>query len=144
MTDVIVDTSFMIPIVLPEVHSLAARARSTGWDLDGARRIVPQLYAAEATSALRRHVHGGTMLQPAASLALNFLIASVVFWPDDHYLASRAQEIAGIIGAGRAYDSLYAALAEREGFELWTGDERFYNATRSHFPFVHWVGESPT
>jgi predicted nucleic acid-binding protein len=143
VTDVVVDTSFMIPLVLQELHTRAVRARIARWDLDGVRRIVPNLYAAEAASALCRHVLGGRLAQPAAR-ALAFLIAEVAFEPADHRLAPRALEIAGIVGAGHAYDSLDGALPEREGLELWTGDQRFYNAARPHFPFVHWVGESPT
>jgi predicted nucleic acid-binding protein len=40
-----------------------------------------------------------------------------------------------------AYDCMYAVLAEREGCEFWTGDERFWNVARSSFPWVRWVGE---
>jgi len=39
-----------------------------------------------------------------------------------------------------AYDAAYLALAESEGCELWTGDRPFYQAVRSEFPGVNWIG----
>jgi predicted nucleic acid-binding protein len=41
----------------------------------------------------------------------------------------------------RAYDCLYVALAERDGIELWTGDERLYNALHAQHPFVRWIAD---
>jgi hypothetical protein len=31
------------------------------------------------------------------------------------------------------------ALAERDGLELWTGDERLYNALHAQYPSVRWI-----
>jgi len=39
------------------------------------------------------------------------------------------------------YDRLHVALLEREGVELWTGDERLVNALSAHFPFIRFIGE---
>jgi predicted nucleic acid-binding protein len=33
------------------------------------------------------------------------------------------------------------ALAERDGSELWTGDERLYNALRVQHPCVRWIAD---
>jgi predicted nucleic acid-binding protein len=38
------------------------------------------------------------------------------------------------------YDCHYLALAEHYGCELWTGDERFFNAVRRQIPWIRWVG----
>jgi predicted nucleic acid-binding protein len=55
-------------------------------------------------------------------------------------LVQRATEIA-IRYQQNSYDCLYVALAEREGVELWTGDERLVNALSPHFPFIRFIGE---
>lgn len=39
-------------------------------------------------------------------------------------------EIAALLGRPATHDSQYTA--EREGCELWTADERFWNAVRAH------------
>ncbi|MBI2759846.1 MAG: type II toxin-antitoxin system VapC family toxin [Chloroflexi bacterium] len=137
---VILDASFAIPWVLTEVQSTKALAQLNRWQAAGIDRHVPALFAAEIASALRRHIRTGTLTEPDALRSMAGIFSAVVFAPDDPVLAARALGIAGIVGAGRAYDSLYAAPAERDGSELWTGDERFYNAAHPHFPFVHWVG----
>lgn len=52
----------------------------------------------------------------------------------------RARHIAKQANQRRVYDSVYAALAEIEGCELWTADYAFYHAVRSFLPFVKYVG----
>ncbi len=42
------------------------------------------------------------------------------------------------------YDCYYLALAERYQCELWTGDQRFYNAVKDAIPWVKWIGNDPT
>ncbi|MGI8551809.1 MAG: type II toxin-antitoxin system VapC family toxin [Dehalococcoidia bacterium] len=61
---------------------------------------------------------------------------------DDALLARRAFEIADRFALWKAYDNLYAALAEQQGCELWTSDQRFYNLMHGSFPWVRWVGEA--
>jgi predicted nucleic acid-binding protein len=41
----------------------------------------------------------------------------------------------------RSYDCIYIALDDREGMELWTGDQRLYNALNRNLPFVRWIGD---
>jgi predicted nucleic acid-binding protein len=134
----------MLPLLLPEVHSAPARSRFNRWNVTGVRCIAPALYAAEAASALRRQINTGRLTLPVAAHGLGFLMSAVSVRAEDHLLALRALEIACSIGAGRAYDSMYAALAERVACELWTGDQRFYNAARRVLPFVRWAGEPAT
>jgi predicted nucleic acid-binding protein len=38
-------------------------------------------------------------------------------------------------------DCLYVALAEREGVEFWTGDQRLVNGFQSHYSFVRWIAD---
>jgi predicted nucleic acid-binding protein len=41
----------------------------------------------------------------------------------------------------RAYDCIYVALAEQEGIELWTADQRLYNALHGHCAFIRWIAD---
>jgi predicted nucleic acid-binding protein len=50
-------------------------------------------------------------------------------------LLPRAVDISSSLGAA-TYDCLYVALAEREGIEMVTADQKLLNNLGSHFPFI--------
>lgn len=139
---VVVDNSFAMAWVLIERYTQAADARLLAWVQAGVARLAPALLASEAASTCRKHRLSGQLADEAtARRALTTVLSAVTIVPDDALLAQRALEVSGLIGAPRAYDSTYVALAEREACELWTGDRRLHNAARRRFPFVRWVGE---
>jgi len=138
---VAVDASLCIPWVITEADTPAARALLTEWERQRVRRLVPGLFTSEVNAALLKRVRRGMLDRNGASRALEALHRAVVVRPHDAALAARALEIADIFALYKAYDTLYLALAEREGCELWTGDERFYNLVRHAFPQVHWLHE---
>ena len=143
MTDVVaVDPSLAVAWIVTETHTPPARSLLIDWQHRGVRRIAPALFASESASAFRSYVRRGLFDVSAGAKGLAGLLTTVEIQPDDVVLAPRAFEIACALGAGRAYDSLYAALAEREDCELWTGDQRFYNAAHVLFPWVHFVAEA--
>lgn len=138
---VVVDASLAVPWVVVERFSAEARGALQDWDDRGVTRLVPSLFASELNAALLKQIRQGAMTLDDARRAFRDLLAAVTVMPDDAALAPRALEIADGLSLWKAYDSLYLALAEREGCELWTGDERFYNLVRGAYPWVHWVGE---
>lgn len=139
---VVVDNSFVVALVLPEVHTTLAQARLFGWDRLGTVRLAPALLAVEAASVCRKHRVSGQIPDDVTALnVLSTILSAVTVVAGDHLLAERAFEIATVIGAPRAYDALYVALAEREGCELWTGDLRLWNAAKPYFAFVRYAGE---
>ena len=67
-------------------------------------------------------------------LALPFVLCDVTALADHAFtIAHQRQQ--------RAYACLYVALAERDGSELWTGDERLYNALHAQHPLVRWIAD---
>lgn len=138
---VVVDPSLTVAWVLAEAQSARAIARLEQWERSSVRRIAPALYASEVGTALLRAVRRGVLAPVDAEQSLTELLAAVTIRPHDARLARRAFEIARTVGAGKIYDAMYAALAERERIDLWTGDERFYRAASPIFPWIHWVGE---
>jgi predicted nucleic acid-binding protein len=137
---VVVDASLALAWVIHERFTNAAITLLSGWNQQATDRIAPALFASECASVLLKHIRRGTITHAGAQRALDDLLVAVRLQARDGDLAGRALEIADLIGAGRAYGSLYVALGEREGCDLWTGDERLRNAAMSRFPFVHWVG----
>ena len=55
----------------------------------------------------------------------------------------RALQFASQLKQGAVYDAHYLALAESFGCELWTADERFYQAASPSIANVRWLGEFP-
>jgi predicted nucleic acid-binding protein len=137
---VVVDTSLAVPWVLPEVTTPGAVALLARWQRDAVERLAPTLFVSEVNGAHIRRRRRNEITAGDAALASTELLRAVRLSPDDARLAPRALTIADQLGAS-PYDALYAALAEREGCELWTGDKRFFNAAHGRYPWVRWVGE---
>ena len=97
---------------------------STKWSTCGSP---PNHFLSEVISAFLRAARRGRLTTDEAREAIRDLLALPFVLCDVTALADRAFTIAHQ-HQQRAYDCLYVALAEREGSELWTGDERLYNA----------------
>ena len=139
---VVVDAALALRRSLPGPGRTQARALWLRWEAEETRRITPAIFAGEVASALLRSVRYAGLPRTDAQGILMALLRAVAIAADDALLAPRAFAIADAIGGTKVYDSLYAALAEREGCDLWTADERFFNAAAPHFPWVRWVGQT--
>lgn len=141
-TQVCVDASFALKLVLAETDSEAVHARWTDWIAQDAEIIAPCHILFEATSVIRNHVYRRDISPEAGQLAFEaFLAQDIRLLPggrgrhDD--LAVRAWELAQHYQRPTTYDTYYLALAESAGCELWTADGRLYRAVRADLPWVH-------
>ncbi len=137
---VVVDASIVAMWVLPEPHT--ARALALAFNLLGAGidLLAPPLMQAEVTNAVYKRVRRGEMDLDRAREALDIVASfgvQILSTPD---LYRSALGLARRFGRSASYDACYLALAESRGCEVWTGDERLYNAVRSELPWVRWVG----
>lgn len=138
---VVVDASLALKWVMNEPYTAEAAYLRSGWDQTGIDCIAPAWFAAEVANVTYRRVFAGLLSMSDAQASVTDVLAAVATQDSDAPLVLRAMEIAAAAGRSAVYDALYAALAEQRGCDLWTADERFYNAARSLSPFVHWVGE---
>lgn len=138
---VVVDASLALKWVLNEPFTAEAARLRSDWDQASIECIAPAWLAAEVANVMYRRVFNGLAGMSDAQVSVADVLAAVATEDSDEALVLRAMEIAAVVGRPVVYDTLYAALAERRGCDLWTADERFYNAASSLFPFVHWVGE---
>lgn len=136
---VVVDVSLAIKWAISEPYSVEARTLLGDWVRDGTERLAPALFAYEAANALyrKRPANDGSGW---VSHNLNGLLMAVTLRPVLPNLVERAAEIADLTGQPAAYDAQHEALAEAEGCELWTADERFWIAAQQHFRWVRWIG----
>ncbi len=142
---VVVDASIAIKWNLPEPDSDRAFALLAQWRSDGTSLVAPSWFPCELTNVLFRQVLGGKMdvLQARAFLDGTLVLFQLLDLPLT--LAGDALEIAHRLDQKASYDAQYLALAEYLDCELWTADERFWNAATTAFPRVRRIGEfTPT
>jgi predicted nucleic acid-binding protein len=109
--------------------------------LDQEREIVaPHLFDYEVTSALLRKANRGVLSLAEARGALHAALDLKVALLDPPGLSEQALELAVRFNRAAAHDAHYLALAEHLQCPFWTADERLYNAVRSDFPYIQWLG----
>lgn len=143
MTSVVVDSSLALKWVLPEHNTPMALSLYAEWRSLGYTVLAPDLFAYEVTNVIFRKALFGSITQTQAQDAVKKLFTEgpnlvAITGPD---LSLRAMELAERFRRPATYDPHYLALAEREGCEFWTADERLWNAVKADLPWVRWLGE---
>lgn len=139
---VCVDASLTLLRVLVENRTPAAEALFSQWRSQRTRLMAPPMFNAEVTSVIRQKVFDRLMEPADGERAFAQSLRWRVAIRSPHGLQREAWACAKTINQRRAYDAQYLALASLLGCELWTGDERLYNASRqAGLSWVHWVGE---
>jgi predicted nucleic acid-binding protein len=125
----VLDASVAVRWVIPERGSneaAALLARPISW-------LAPRLMLTEAAAALRRKVAEGELSPAVAIQALGALVEAVadgtVRVTEDEEFISSALTLALTLGH-KVPDCLYLAVAEREGCELATADQRLEQLAR--------------
>jgi predicted nucleic acid-binding protein len=114
------------------MHPYHAEARRLITDCvaAGISILAPPLWESETDSGLRRAPIANLITAKAAKAAMTWIDAApvhVIYMPRTRALA---RTIADTIKQPRVYDATYLALAQLRGCEVWTADERLFNATR--------------
>ena len=139
---VVVDTSLAIKWVVPEEHTEDALTILNLWKELEETLIAPPLFRSEVTNALHQQVRQRQLTRSEASDALGSLLSRIAI-SEPAGLYARALTLAGELFLGSTYDAMYLALAESEGCEMWTADERFIRSAQPQFPQIRWLGEEP-
>jgi predicted nucleic acid-binding protein len=118
-----------------------ALALASRWAQEGARLRAPCLLLAEVTNALYKRVVRGEMDVDTAQAALAVILAFGIEIREEPGMQRRAMALAHQLKRPTTYDCQYLALAAHYQCDLWTGDERFFNAVHRAQPRVKWVGQ---
>jgi predicted nucleic acid-binding protein len=134
---IVVDASVVAAAFFLEPHRAAAAAVLA----DGQELVAPDLLLAEVANVIwKRHGRGEIVVSEAHDLLADMLRLPIDIIPSAELIDS-ALELAVALGRS-VYDSLYLALAVRQGAVMVTGDERLVNALASTplAASVRWIG----
>jgi predicted nucleic acid-binding protein len=139
---VCIDASLAISWIVRERFTDSALALRRSWARDTVELVVPPIFPSEVTSTIRRTVYQGAISPEDGRRALERALA----WPvtvseDGDDLQRQAYELATRFNRPRAYDAQYLAVAQAEGSEFWTGDERLINSLQGQLAWAHWIGD---
>lgn len=140
-SEICIDASFALKLVLFEPGSEEAHHLWESWLGSDLLIIAPLLLFFEATSVIRNHVHRELISEEAGRKALEALQALSIRAVHSEELHLRAWEIATCFNRPTAYDSYYLAVAEATGCDLWTADQRLYNAVGEELSWVNYLGK---
>lgn len=138
----VLDSCVGIKWLLPELHSDKALRIRDEFRQQVHELIAPDVFVVEVVHALTRAERQGRLTPVRGRILLKDLLGAL---PDLHpYLSliPRAYEISSQAYIG-VYDCLYVALAEREGCELLTADDRLARSLQSSFPFIRLLASFP-
>jgi predicted nucleic acid-binding protein len=132
-----------VPIVPIEILTEHAKALLAHLKKEQTQIIAPTLMRYELVAVTRKWVYRDLITPEEAQRALNTLLHYPIINMIDDDLLTRAYELAEQFNLPTAYDSQYLAVAERYQCDLWTTDERLFNAVNDGFPHIHWLGDWP-
>ncbi|MBI2844136.1 MAG: type II toxin-antitoxin system VapC family toxin [Armatimonadetes bacterium] len=130
--EICIDASVLVKWIAPEELRDQALALARSCEELGYRYVAPEFVFAEATNGVLKHVRKGTMPVMEGLQAMSLIYNTPVekFTCRDLYID--AWRIALTYDRPAIYDCYYLALAEDRGCDLWTADNKFYNAVGNH------------
>lgn len=140
-SQVCIDANLALKMVLNEEDSDKAELF---WDglLERQRQVIaPFLLRFEVTSVIRNRVYRNLLTPEEGEDAFTSVHALHITFLNPANLHRTAWELARRFNRPNAYDSHYLALAQMQDCELWTADQRLYNAVRQELPWVKWLGD---
>ena len=145
MKVLVLDTSVVLAFYLPaEPYKAQALALLADYATGSLRLVTPTLTHYEVLKVLSRALRG---LKGGQKLTFDEASAILSAW---QHLRLEERSVQGLerrileITEGyqrNGYDAAYLALAEDQGAELITGDERLYNGVSRDFPQVQFIAE---
>lgn len=136
-----VDSSVALKWLFIEAYSDVALGLLDRAMTDAEQLIAPPLLPIEVTNALRQRTRSqGMSLERAIDLLGEFSQLPIVVAAPPR-LHERALRLAHQYNLRASYDAHYIALAELEGCEMWTDDQRLLRDLAGRVPNVRWVGD---
>lgn len=137
---VVADASLVGMWVLAEPFSKSAIALSRDWLRLGIEVISPCFMLAEVTNAIYKRACRGDITYLQAETALDVILSFGIRLQEEPDLHRQALALAARLNRPTTYDAHYLALGQLRRCEVWTGDERLFNAVGTQVPWLRWIG----
>ena len=135
----VVDASVALKWALDDEEAVAQAVALRDAGIGGEfQMLAPSLWLYEVSNGLVMAVRRGRLAPELGGQALQHILVLGVRLADPE--AGDVYERAVRHGL-TAHDAAYLALAEALDIPLWTGDRRFYEATRESVDRIHWIGD---
>jgi len=118
----------------------SARALLDDFIEDKIKLIAPTLFPYEIISAINVAISRKRINESVGYTAIKYITSLGIGLISFNDLIETTFQMASQYGLS-TYDCAYMALAEKEKCNLITGDKKFFNATRKHFPWVKLIGD---
>ena len=131
----IIDSSVALKWVLPEADSAKATCLRDGY-VNGLHELVaPDIFPSEIANGLASAERQMRIGAGESAVFLNDVLSAAPALQNSAPLLIRAMEIA-IATKQAVYDCIYVALAEAEGCDLVTSDDKLIRGLRPNYPFI--------
>ncbi len=136
-SEVGIDASFLLKILLPEDKSEKAEELWKSWIKDSIKVVALTLIVFEISSVLRNKIDRGVLENDDARELFNQVkcLDFTIIYTED--LLESAWEIGEILKPPVLYDCFYIALSKFLDIPLWTADTKLYNSAKEKFPFIN-------
>ena len=139
LNNVCVDASLWVRWLTPEEGTEEMHKIFRLWMEEFNFFIAPSILLFEFLSALRKKFKRGHIPQATVSKGLKTFYELPLILYQNEALLSETFEWAERLGQTVLYDASYLALAASHRVPFFTGDERFYEVARKHYPDVQLV-----
>jgi len=129
------DSSVALKWVLPEPHADKAIRLRDDFHQSVHELIAPDIFPVETLHALTKAERQKRIVAGSGHILWQSILADCPGLHSHISLLDRAYGIASAVRMG-IYDCVYVALAEREGCELVTADDRLIKNLQPQFPFI--------
>lgn len=140
MKRAVVDASVILKwYLLDEAHgsqALALLQQCTAGELE---ILAPSLLTYELMNGLVIAGRRARLDQDTISLSFSGFMSLGIRFYEVSLFADKVFQYCRLYGRS-VYDSSYLALAEHEGVDLITADERLFNSVQKDLPWVRWIG----
>jgi predicted nucleic acid-binding protein len=140
MKRAVVDASMILKwYLLDEAHGAQAMALLQQCTAGELEILAPSLLTYELMNGLVIAGRRARLDQSTISLSFSGFMSLGIRFYEVSFFADKVLHYCRIYGSS-VYDSSYLALAEQEGVDLITADERLFNSVQKDLSWVRWIG----
>jgi predicted nucleic acid-binding protein len=142
--NIVIDANIAVRAILPIEGKSNVLERLVSWHRSRSNIFAPELLIAETVSVIRRGIFDRWITEEEGQVAVEDLYRlGVEIVPSDAGICQATLAWANRLGQPKAYDGFYLAVAERQGAELWTADEKLVNRGKQlNLPWIRWIDET--